>query len=299
MAGADNQVLIKPRMRVRKAARLILSRTAEETFACLDAARAGEVEAGIHDMRVAGKQLREGMRLFTDVYRAAQFKQMLARIDTLNDDLGQVRDHDVLLEHLELFSEPTSFLNDLRQVIRAEREAEQERLNVELDALREESFPEKLAAVIDDERHGRGHDVAGQRCKEFARRAISFRLAKVIRRFAAVGGEDDAAGLHRVRVGNKHLRYAIEPFLRVFDRRLKTAYRRVVELHSALGDIHDLDVLTDRLRRFAAERENEAEADELLAEVERHRAREYGRVTAFIDGEGDVTFVRLIADAVD
>ena len=91
---------IGPRTRVRRAAMLLLLESAESTFSCLPAARAGEAETGIHDMRVAAKRLRERMVLFQPVYKRRDYHGALDPIDALNDVLGVVRDSDVLTDHL-------------------------------------------------------------------------------------------------------------------------------------------------------------------------------------------------------
>ncbi|NUP99301.1 MAG: CHAD domain-containing protein [Armatimonadetes bacterium] len=298
MARRQRYEHLEPGTRVRKAARLVLTVATRTTFACLEPALRGEVEAGIHDMRVNAKQLREGMRLFRPVYRRESIAPALAEVDALNDHLGLVRDADVLLEHLAELSEQTGLTADLQAVVASGRAQHQAALNRVLEQLAGEEFEQRLLTAIADERFGRHHAVAGQACRRFARSAISRRLNRVINRMEAVKGEDDGPGLHRVRVANKQLRYAIEPFLTVFDRRLTTAYHRVAELHSTLGDLHDLDVLAETLTQFAGSA-REQEAAPLLEEVEETRRREYGRAFTFFGEESDTTFVRLVADAID
>ncbi len=300
MAKPGKDLNLKPGCRVRKAARLLLLEAVGATFACQDAARRGEVEAGIHDMRVAAKRLREQMRLFRPVYHRAEFADSLARVDALNDDLGLVRDADVLAEHLGLLTVgPDELSGELLRAIEADRARHQSALNQVLDELAEAGFADRLAEVVVLGRHGRGHPVAGQRLRRFARTAVLKRLDKVIRRLAEVKGEEDVQGLHRLRVANKQLRYAIEPFLAVFDRRLQTAYKRVAELHTALGDLHDLDVLRSTLASFADGRGAQDEAAGWLSQIDGLRSREFGRAQTFLDPSGDLTFIGLVADAVD
>jgi len=293
-------ITLDPDMRVRRAARIILSSVAKLTFSRMAAAEAGEAEAGIHQMRVAAKRLRESMRLFQPIYHRSEFKAILTLVDELNDHLGAVRDQDVLIEHVGLLGEPdVPFLRDLVAFLEARREQQQAALNVELAKLREDRLPERLAEIIVNGRHGKGHEVAGQRCRPFARAVISVRLDKVIGRLKAVEGEHDATGLHRVRVANKQLRYAMEPFVPIFDRRIEMAYHRVSELHTTLGDLHDLDVLRDTVNAFALDHNRVPEARPRLGVLQGIRRREYGRALTFFSEGSELTFVRLVADAID
>ncbi len=291
---------LDPDLRVRRAARVVLTAASRATFARLAAAEAGEAEAGIHQMRVNCKRLRETMRLFAPVYHRNEFKSILTLVDELNDHLGAVRDQDVLIEHVGLLGgSDAPLLADLIASLEARRESHQAALNAELAKIREERLPERLADIIVNGRHSRQHDIAGQRCRPFARAAISQRLDKVIVRLRAVAGEDDAAGLHRVRVANKQLRYAMEPFVPIFDRRIEMAYHRVSELHTTLGDLHDLDVLRDTVSEYAAEHHRTAEARPRLSILQGIRRREYGRSLTFFADGSELTFVRLVADAID
>ena len=297
---ARSTELLNPEMRVRRAARIILDNASQRTFDRLPDAAAGEAEAGIHQMRVACKRLRESMRLFRAIYHRREFVAILNLVDELNDHLGEVRDMDVLIEHTGLLNgEDAALIPDFVAHLAEQREKYQSALNVELAKIRDESLPQRLDQIIVDGRHGRQHKVAGQRCKPFARAAISKRLDKVIGRMKIVEGEQDAAGLHRVRVANKQLRYAMEPFVPIFDRRMETAYHRVSELHTTLGDLHDLDVLRDAIRQFALDHERQDEAKPLLSVLQGIRRREYGRALTFFSEGSELTFVRMVADAVD
>lgn len=254
-------------------------------------------------MRVACKRLREGMKLFCKVYRKGPFELAIQRVDNLNDHLGVVRDADVMVEHLHLFdklSEPCAALATVfRHAVAGERVLALAELQPVLDSIEDDRFPGWLGSIFKDQRRGRKHAVAGQPLRRFARNTIGLRLDRVMRRLQAVQGEEDAIGLHRVRVANKHLRYAIEPFVELFDRRLQVAYRRVVELHGALGDLHDLDVLAETIQRLSRHDGDRPTAQVMLAKLDDWRGREVGRILTFLDADGQTAYVRGIADAID
>ena len=290
----------RPRTRVRKAARLLLTERFDSLWARHGAALAGDAEAGIHQMRVEAKRLREAMRLFADVYRAADFQAGLAEDERLNDLLGAVRDADVLVEFLgSLFKGDVPLLQDLRATIVAQRAVDQAALVAALEQLVASDFAARFRAMCRAGRHGVRHALSGTRLAEFAPLAVGERLRRVRKRLRAVQGEEDAAGLHRVRVANKLLRYAMEAFVGIYDRRFEEAYKRVVELHKALGDLHDLDVLAARIVDHA---QSPADAPELAPVLERiaaRRAREYGRIQTFCDPDGMTVFAHQVMDALE
>jgi CHAD domain-containing protein len=47
--------------------------------------------------------------------------------------------------------------------------------------------------------------------------------------------------MHRLRIGNKRLRYAIEPFSRMLAKEVRRLYRSASRFHDVLGDLHDAD----------------------------------------------------------
>ena len=44
-----------------------------------------------------------------------------------------------------------------------------------------------------------------------------------------------------MRIGNKRLRYAIEPFSRMLGKEVRRLYRSASRFHDVLGDLHDAD----------------------------------------------------------
>ncbi|MCC7494258.1 MAG: CHAD domain-containing protein [Fimbriimonadaceae bacterium] len=291
---------LTPRTRVRRAAAAILEQAVGDCFACLPAALAGEVEAGIHEMRVRAKKLRERMRLFRPAYHRLDFNAGLELIEQLNDRLGSVRDDDVFLIRLaDLGSVAPDLVPALQAVAETSRSEHQQTLTTLLQQLAAETFEARLRKLIDEGRHTARHPVAGMTCRRFARTEISSRLGRVLCRMARVEDEEDTEGLHAVRVVNKHLRYAMEPFLGIFGKKLQQAFRRVVELHGVLGDLHDFDVLLVRLSKQAQKLGRSAEVEPLLSRVRELRRSEYERFLPYFNADGEATFARLISDALD
>jgi len=289
---------LTPDLRVRRAARLILPVRLEEVFACEAATRAGDPEAGIHDMRVAMKRLRESLRLFRKVYPPRALEPYLNQVETLNDALGQVRDRDVMQVHLrELLNgrRPSAGLRKLLDRLAAERETFFTALISVLDRLAAEHFQSNLAAFITAGRRPRRHAVAGQRLRSFAHACLGRRVRTLRRRLSAVAEEADAAGLHRARIAEKNLRYSLEPFLSVVEKEVQKAYPTISQLHDALGDVHDCDVLSSLLAQHETElpRPQQGPIQRLRACLEARRHERYVQLMELLNTQADQVLAEL------
>ena len=289
---------LTPDMRVRRAARLILPVRLEEAFACEAATRAGDPEAGIHDMRVAMKRFREGLRLFHKVYSRADMQPYLEKVETLNDALGRVRDRDVTPLHLlDLLARerPSAGLRALLVRLSQEREEAFSALLPLLDQGVAEGFPQNLADFIRDGRLPRGHAVAGERLRPFAHARIARRLKTLIRRLEAVAEEEDVVGLHQARIAEKKLRYSLEPFLPIVRKSVRSAYPLVCQLHDALGDVHDCDVLWPLLTEYTdtLPGPQQGPLQRLITRLQDRRRERYGQLTELLNTQVAKGFTRL------
>ncbi len=287
--------------RVRRAARQFLLERFESMWDCLPAALAGDAEAGIHQMRVESKRLREAMRLFGKAYRTAEFERLLHEVDRLNDRLGLVRDADVLSDEIGGVDKQRGnpMLTGLRDDLAARRVVDQADLTAYLTDLAKGNFERTFRRLVRLGRHSADHAVAGQSLRRFAPLEVGRRLRKVLKRLRGVKGEGDALGLHKVRIANKHLRYAMETFSGIYDRRFGTALARVAELHKALGDVHDLDVLSERITAFATAHEALDQVADQLQAIAQRRSRLFGRLESSLTPEGISGFGRAVMDTLE
>jgi CHAD domain-containing protein len=205
-------------------------------------ARGADSKKGIHDLRVAVKRFREAFRLFRPVLRKKTFRTHRDWIEDLNDALGEVRDRDVALPRLRKLTaglaEPPRSVADLMARLESERLAAAGALAAMLDRLQLEGVPAQLAARIESiEREAAPARPTG----EFARERVLERLLGVRARWAAARRDATPESLHRARIANKRLRYAIEPFSRMLGKEVRRLYRSASRFHDVLGDVHDAD----------------------------------------------------------
>lgn len=106
----------------------------------------------------------------------------------------------------------------------------------------------------------------GESLEANGRRIIATRLYELISWRAALADPTLVTELHDMRIAAKRLRYALEFFQLCFPD-TKQTLRDLADMQEDLGDIHDLDVLTDILRRRLAGTESglEGEATEIMA----------------------------------
>jgi len=118
-----------------------------------------------------------------------------------------------------------------------------------IDGLQLEGVPAQLAAqieLLEQQAAPRGPT------HEFARERVRERLLDVRARWKAARGEATPESLHRARIGNKRLRYAIEPFSRMLGKQVRRLYRSASRFHDVLGDVHDADSMAVMLETAMA-----------------------------------------------
>lgn len=217
-------------------------------------ARRGDAEKGIHDVRVAVKRFREAFRLFRPVFGKKTFRRHREWIEALNDALGEVRDRDVALERLakltSLVGEPPMSVKRLRARLESERLGAVDALVAMLDRIGGASNVERLAAKLRE--LGETRTAESLRARDFANESVRARLSIVRGRWVAARREATPESLHRVRIGNKRLRYAIEPFSRMLSKDVRRLYRSATRFHDALGDLHDADSMAVMLETAMA-----------------------------------------------
>jgi CHAD domain-containing protein len=111
-----------------------------------------------------------------------------------------------------------------------------------------------------------------------ARRIVAMRTAELYAFVPEALGERAASAMHDMRIAAKRLRYLLEMVGFCFGEVGGEAQARARELQDVLGEIHDCDVM---LERIAASREREPDGFDALAERFRaRRAKQFARFTA-------------------
>lgn len=215
-------------------------------FACLaqmQANHAGVLAAEdmeyLHQMRVAVRRLRACLRVFAPLLPTTMTEDILPALRTLMQALGRARDLDVL--EAEIVGPVMAALPDEpRLALLAGSIAERRHL-----ARRE------VAQVLQAPDYGlllirltaRLHQpvaAASDTAAEFLKNRLR-RLAGRVRRLARQTSVEDPVGLHALRIAVKRLRYALEFFLPMTERkRHRQAAHYLAEVQETLGQLNDL-----------------------------------------------------------
>jgi CHAD domain-containing protein len=79
----------------------VISERLTKMLSYMRAVRRGEDIEAVHDMRVASRRLRAALDVFRPAFHGQQFNRFEREIKAVTDALGEARDLDVMIEHLE------------------------------------------------------------------------------------------------------------------------------------------------------------------------------------------------------
>jgi len=221
--------------------------------------RLGENPEELHDMRVATRRMRAALKLFFGALpeQASYYRNELKWIAGA---LGEVRDLDVQIEHLEeLSSEQEEDREAFGEVVGAlgERRAEtRERMLEALDSDRYDRFVSSFAGMLRRGPEGEEHEegVANEPITAVAPDLVSRRYKKWRKTGKNLSEESPPEEYHEFRKEGKRLRYALEFLEDVYGE--KTTMRLVKplkELQDGLGRHQDLIVAAELLENVAAD----------------------------------------------
>jgi CHAD domain-containing protein len=195
----------------------------------------------VHDARVIVRRLRCNLRTFAPVLDAEWADDLRERMRWLSEGLSSARDADVLIACVTAETEPLpsadrARLGDALRPLHERRAAAYDRL---ARLLRDRRYVGLLDALVAAARvphlDASAHRPAGESLGAFMEGPWR-RLRKAVRQ---AGRAPTDAGLHRIRIKAKHVRYAAEALAPVAGERANRFARRVEVLQSRLGRQHD------------------------------------------------------------
>lgn len=217
-------------------------------------ARDGTDPEGVHDMRVATRRLRAALKVLEEtVYNPEQTARLRRQLRGLANALGETRDTDVFLEHLnhyaeQLPQEETVGLEVLREELLRRRVVSRQHMLKVLDNPKTEKLLRKLekfvttagAGVVEPEVEE--HEVGATLVRHFAGSAVWRRYEEVLSYETAIKPDTPIEVLHRLRVACKRLRYTLEFFQEALPVTVKTLHKQLIEVQDDLGAMHDHQV---------------------------------------------------------
>ncbi|NWJ98945.1 MAG: CHAD domain-containing protein [Chloroflexi bacterium] len=252
-------VPMRPGEPLSEAGRAVLLKHLEKLRKNEQLAREGNVE-GVHDMRVATRRLRAGLKVLEKtVYKAEQVGKFRRSLRTLANALGDTRDSDVLLEHLERYaatlpSEKLVEIEPLRQSITDRREAGQRHILRTLDNKATAKLFNKLEAFLTTPSEGLRkspsdkNEAAPLLVRHFSGSVIWRCYEEVLAYETKLPANIEV--LHRLRVACKRFRYTLEFFEEALPGQAKPLIQQLVKAQDHLGTLHDHQVAIERVERL-------------------------------------------------
>jgi len=217
----------------------------------------------IHQMRVATRRMRAALRVFRDALgdSSDNTKKHLSRIA---DALGPCRDSDVLIEFLHRHTKASgsSAQPFLAGLLTAERRRRRQRYRNALAIMTSATctrfiarFHRGLCAPAGSAKALRVNGkTASRTTRSEAPNALRGQLGRVMkypRSLDLLRGDE----LHLLRIDCKRLRYAAEFLADVYPDGLRDLVSAMKRLQDCLGNVHDSDVYTERIRQYIRRRQ--------------------------------------------
>ena len=238
---------IEPRLTAGEACGRLLSDLVDVIEEQHPGALVGEDPECLHQLRVAVRRTRSGIKAFRGVYPADRLPRYAAGFRWVQQATGPVRDLDVQL--MSFPSEPA--LEPLRELLTIKREAARWVMCSALKSRRYTDLMTHWRALLAEPADGPEAerpvpDVAGERIHRAYQRVV--KPARNIR------PDSPAERLHDVRKRGKELRYLLEFFTELYPRKpMKRLVSELKSLQDNLGAFQDHEVQTAHLREWGEE----------------------------------------------
>jgi len=227
-----------------------------EIETCIDDACSGNPEA-VHDMRVSCRRLQAVVRIFKAYFHKKRIKKTKLALTGLISALGEVRECDVLIEHIMAATAP----------IPLHSEAAYSLLLGRITARRSAALHNLTALIHDTQSMEQLSDYARnlrqtlaspkkqpQYLGDFLRRTIPALFNEFLTAGSLVVCHPlQKNALHKLRIQGKPIRYCMECAEYCFGTNFKACYREIKSVISLLGDIHDNDIALDVLKSWLRE----------------------------------------------
>ncbi len=201
-------------------------------------ARADSDPEGAHQIRVATRRLRSGLRVFGGGVDALDAKRLGRALRWLGRGMGPLRDIDVQLERLPGLLEkalPKPAFEALRRAQQERRHDALRQAQSMLDSARYRGLLSSLTAIAAGK-----HPAAGRSAFKQARKALGKQYDRL--RAAIDKGVDDSEALHPVRLKIKQLRYLLELVAPNAGKSGTRLLEDFTEAQKRLGEFHDAAV---------------------------------------------------------
>ncbi len=229
----------------------------------------------LHQIRVNARRLRNALSIYKNLFTSRQSKQWDQSIRRAVEVSSRARDLDVYLRFLSACVRKPRGIPERRVLVsfiaalREKREKLQPRVIRALEDLSKRNTLEDITRSLRKSFAGKKENNPGKIYK-VARKKLLRRVKGLMVFEPFVYQPRRVQELHQMRIAAKHLRYTLEGFSLLYGPRLPFFIERVVSFHRQLGEIHDYDVWTGHLARYARAKSGSRQEEAVLNKVKRH-----------------------------
>ncbi|HYS07465.1 MAG TPA: CHAD domain-containing protein [Myxococcales bacterium] len=199
--------------------------------------------AAVHEMRVAARRLRAALRVLS-------LRELDPHVKRLQDALGEVRDLQLQVDWLR-GRDATLHRSREARLRKAERALERE-----LKRWRSEALPELVQAA--------GDSAASSRQ---VWKMLRKRLDRLEERLERARRQLSPKALHQARIAVKQVRYFLAVAKKSLPKKTVSLENDLKALQATLGELHDVDVRIDMVRRKPALLRDQREARTRLGKI--------------------------------
>jgi CHAD domain-containing protein len=211
----------------------------------------------LHDLRVATRRLRSGLRLFAAMLGPKRSESLRVELSWIAGLLGNVRDLDVFIlnlrEQIPRLGEASQVADTLVQELERRRQPERVALEAALTSPRFRNLLRRLEALAASPPPRNVRGLSGAPVSTAAPALLKKAQKRVLTQGRTIGPHSAATDLHRLRILFKRLRYACEFFREAFADTdagkdpLADYIQAMVRFQDCLGEHQDAVVAIDRI----------------------------------------------------
>ena len=217
----------------------------------------------IHDLRVYSRRIRTVLDVFSDFLPDKKRKSWEKDIRTITKSFGAVRDLDVQIDLINKVYESTEdskIRSGLRRIrLRLEQKRQQKQANTKKTTqmiLNSESIDEMNAWVETELEDKENEMFFSPELYRLGYKQIQTRLDEFLLYEIFIFDPARVEELHQMRISAKQLRYALEVFSTLYEKKTYFALDITRQAQEYLGSIHDSDVWIDFLPAFMKKETN-------------------------------------------
>jgi CHAD domain-containing protein/uncharacterized protein YjbK len=222
--------------------------------------RAGEDIEALHDMRVASRRMRAGLRVFGPAFTRKSLKRLRAGLKATGQALGPVRDLDVFMAKLQEYQQSLPEqeqpgLTILLDAWQAQRDKARQDMLAYLDGKAYADFKQFMLEFVGTKKMGARPIPSGLPIPYQLRHVVPglvYDRYEAVHAYEVVLDNASLETLHQLRITFKELRYILEYFREILGEEREAVINQVKTIQDHLGDLNDAHVASAILRDFLA-----------------------------------------------